>query len=69
MYAIRSYYVKGERDEKLENEIISDVRENQAKINEHGKRASEIVKSMLQHSRTSTGKKELIDINALCNVV
>jgi signal transduction histidine kinase len=33
----------------------------------HGKRADAIVKSMLQHSRTSTGKKEPTDINALCD--
>jgi len=30
-------------------------------------RASEIVRSMLQHSRTSTGEKEPTDINALCD--
>lgn len=59
--------LKEERDEKLEDEIISNVTENQVKINEHGKRASEIVKSMLLHSRTSTGEKELTDINALCD--
>ncbi len=37
------------------------------KIMHHGKRAEAIVKSMLQHSRTSTGKKELTDINALAD--
>lgn len=36
------------------------------KINYHGKRASDIVKSMLQHSRKSSANKELIEINALC---
>ena len=37
------------------------------KINFHGKRADGIVKSMLQHSRTSTGKKEPTDVNALAD--
>jgi len=45
--------------------IADNVIENEEKINHHGKRADAIVKGMLQHSRTSTGQKELIDINAL----
>ena len=48
-------------------EIANDVKQNLEKINHHGKRADAIVKGMLQHSRTGTGKKELTDINALCN--
>ena len=36
------------------------------KIVFHGSRADSIVKGMLQHSRKSTGQKELTDINALC---
>ena len=46
-------------------EIADDVIVNQQKINRHGKRADAIVKGMLQHSRTSSGQKELTDINAL----
>ena len=38
--------------------IANDVRENEEKINHHGKRADAIVKGMLQHSRTSTGVKQ-----------
>jgi signal transduction histidine kinase len=45
--------------------ILNDIRENEHKINYHGKRADAIVKSMLQHSRSSSGKKEPTDINAL----
>ena len=59
--------VKGIRDEKLEEEILEDIDQNLEKIHHHGLRASEIVKSMLQHSRTSKGDKELTDINALCD--
>jgi signal transduction histidine kinase len=47
--------------------IANDLEENEQKINHHGKRADAIVKGMLQHSRASTGKKELIDINALAD--
>jgi signal transduction histidine kinase len=58
---------KSERDEALEDEILNDIRQNLEKINHHGKRAAEIVKGMLQHSRTSSGQKELTDINALAD--
>ncbi|HKI88365.1 MAG TPA: ATP-binding protein, partial [Draconibacterium sp.] len=47
--------------------ISTDIKQNLEKINHHGKRADAIVKSMLQHSRTSTGQKEPTDINALCD--
>lgn len=49
------------------NEIAEDVKNNLEKILHHGKRAGDIVKGMLQHSRTSSGQKELIDINALAD--
>lgn len=45
----------------------AEVKQNLEKINHHGKRAAAIVKGMLQHSRQSSGKKELTDINALCD--
>jgi len=41
--------------------------DNEDKIVHHGKRAEQIVKSMLQHSRTSSREKELTDINALAD--
>ncbi|MGK0426597.1 MAG: signal transduction histidine kinase [Ulvibacter sp.] len=47
--------------------IASDIKQNLEKINHHGKRADGIVKSMLQHSRSSTGKKEPTDINKLAD--
>jgi len=47
--------------------IAKNIRENEQKINHHGKRADAIVKGMLQHTRTSSGQKELTDINALCS--
>ncbi len=47
--------------------IATDVKQNLDKINHHGKRADGIVKGMLQHSRSSDGKKESTDINALAD--
>src|SRR5665213_1361362 len=47
--------------------ILNDIKENEKKIIHHGKRADAIVKGMLQHSRSSTGKKEPTNINALAD--
>ncbi|MEO7922911.1 MAG: ATP-binding protein [Chitinophagaceae bacterium] len=47
--------------------LANDVIDNEDKIIFHGKRADGIVKGMLQHSRSSSGQKELTDINALCD--
>ena len=55
------------RDENLVSGILSDIKQNLEKINHHGKRAADIVKGMLQHSRTSSGQKELTDINLLAD--
>jgi signal transduction histidine kinase/predicted negative regulator of RcsB-dependent stress response len=47
--------------------IAADIKQNLEKINHHGKRADAIVKGMLQHSRSSSGVKELVDINVLAD--
>jgi two-component system, NtrC family, sensor kinase len=47
--------------------IAKNIRENEQKINHHGKRADAIVKGMLQHSRSSASQKEPTDINALAD--
>ena len=47
--------------------IAKDIKDNEEKINHHGKRADAIVKGMLQHSRSSSGQKEPTDINALAD--
>jgi len=46
-------------------ELAENLRQNLLKISHHGKRAGDIVKGMLQHSRTSYGVKEPTDINTL----
>ena len=48
-------------------QIAQDLKDNLIKINHHGKRAGDIVKGMLQHSRSSSGQKEPTDINALAD--
>ncbi len=47
--------------------IAKNLLDNEEKVMHHGKRAEAIVKSMLQHSRSSTGEKEPTDINALAD--
>ena len=47
--------------------IANDAIENQKKILHHGKRADAIVKGMLQHSSSGSGKKEPTNINALAD--
>ncbi len=46
-------------------DLMNDIESNQQKITRHGKRADAIVKGMLEHSRTGSGKKELTDINTM----
>ncbi|MCB9315676.1 MAG: histidine kinase [Lewinellaceae bacterium] len=58
---------KPEPDQELVRELVQDLAQNQEKINHHGKRASNIVTAMLQHARTSTGKKEPIELNELAD--
>ncbi len=47
--------------------IASDIRQNSEKILMHGRRADNIVKGMLQHSRQNTGVKEPTNLNSLCD--
>jgi two-component system NtrC family sensor kinase len=63
MVELKSELLADNKDEALL--IANDIIENEQKIIHHGKRADSIVKGMLQHSRASTGKRELTDINAL----
>jgi signal transduction histidine kinase/ligand-binding sensor domain-containing protein len=47
--------------------LASDIKQNQEKISQHGKRADFIVKGMLQHSRTNSGERQLTNINTLAD--
>jgi len=55
-------------DDKIRGEITElaeTLRDNLAKIVQHGKRADSIVKNMLLHSREGSGERRLIDVNAV----
>ena len=45
--------------------LLDDLTSNARKINEHGKRADGIVRSMLLHSRGQSSEAQLTDINAM----
>ncbi len=45
--------------------LLTDIQESAEKINQHGKRADSIVKSMMQHARASSHEREPADINQL----
>jgi signal transduction histidine kinase/tetratricopeptide (TPR) repeat protein len=60
---MKDHIRSGKSDDALA--LAEDVRQNNEKITYHGKRADSIVKGMLQHSRNSTGQKQLADINTL----
>jgi two-component system, NtrC family, sensor kinase len=70
--AMKLYHSFGSVETKMGNldevqAIAKDIKSNEEKINHHGKRAGDIVKSMLQHSQKSTGVKEPTNINALAD--
>ncbi|CCH54745.1 histidine kinase [Fibrisoma limi BUZ 3] len=54
-----------QRDSELEAELLTDLEQNLTKISQHGSRAAGIVRSMLDHTRTSAGQSEPVDLNAL----
>ncbi len=56
---------KGDIEEA--KDISKDIIQNLDKISHHGKRASSIVRGMLEHSRNNSGQKEFIDINVLAD--
>jgi two-component system NtrC family sensor kinase len=56
---------KGDIEEAMA--IAADIKQNLEKIRHHGQRADGIVKSMLQHSRASSGQKEPTAINSLAD--
>jgi signal transduction histidine kinase len=47
--------------------LVEDVTQNLSKIHQHGQRAAGIVKGMLEHSRASTGERQLTDLSRLCD--
>ncbi|WP_460672136.1 sensor histidine kinase [Larkinella ripae] len=58
---------KPDRDAGLEKELLGDLKQNLQKISHHGGRASQIVRSMLAHSRSSSGERQPTNLNGLCD--
>ena len=54
-------------DPELETELLADLTQNLQKITHHGRRAASIVRGMLEHSRASTGERQLTDLNDLAD--
>lgn len=48
-------------------EILGDLARNAERINEHGRRADEIIRNMLLHSRGGAGPRRPANLNALLN--
>jgi signal transduction histidine kinase len=65
MTELKEEVVAGNKEDVLA--IAEDITQNLEKIHHHGKRADSIVKGMLQHSRPSSGEKQLTDLNALAD--
>ena len=52
-------------DREIITELLDTLKENAGKIDQHGKRADRIVRSMLEHSRGKSGERHPTDINAM----
>jgi C4-dicarboxylate-specific signal transduction histidine kinase len=53
------------KDEEESEEVIGALRDNLARIYQHGKRADSIVASMMLHARESTGEKVPVNIHTM----
>ena len=65
---LREALERVETDDKTRSEIteLADMlRDNLAKIVQHGQRADSIVKNMLLHSREGSGERRSVDLNAI----
>lgn len=53
------------RDAALEASLLGDLTQNLRKIHQHGSRAGDIVKGMLEHARADAGQRQALDLNAV----
>ena len=56
---------KEQRDTELEGDLLESLKKNLQKISHHGNRASNIVRGMLEHTRTGGGERYPVDLNAM----
>jgi|GEM_PF-4676880 len=59
--------LKSSESKSQTEELFNTIESNLVKIEKHGRRAGNIVKSMLDHSRNTTGEKQQVDFNVLCD--
>jgi signal transduction histidine kinase/ligand-binding sensor domain-containing protein len=62
---MESFKPSEKKDEQVIKDLILNIKKNELKIKQHGRRAEGIVKGMLMHSRSSKREKEFTDINAM----
>ncbi|TDN40049.1 hypothetical protein A8B98_15745 [Hymenobacter sp. UV11] len=54
---------KPTRDAALEIDLLADIKQNLLIINQHGMRAGDIVKGMLEHAHADKGQRQPLDLN------
>lgn len=59
--------IKSAPSKEEQDKLLEEVKLNLSKIHHHGKRADNIVKGMMNHSRSTGGEKQFTDINAVCD--
>jgi len=57
--------LEGEADPDERRALLADLKTNAAKIEEHGRRADAIVRSMMEHARGASGERRAVMLNAL----
>lgn len=59
--------IKSTTSKEEQDKLLDEVKTNLSKIYQHGKRADNIVKGMMNHSRSTAGEKQFTEVNALCD--
>jgi two-component system, NtrC family, sensor kinase len=58
--------IQSAKNEDERNSLLSELETNLSRISVHGKRANDIVRGMLHHSRSESGDLTAINMNELC---
>lgn len=61
---LKEYLANGQSEDAIA--VANELAANLIKITNHGGRAADIVKSMLEHSKASNGLRQPVDMNTLC---
>jgi signal transduction histidine kinase len=57
--------LEGETDPDERRALLADLKQNAAKIEEHGRRADAIVRAMMAHARSGSGERRAVALNDL----